>query len=176
MECKKACKYIGEYAEGCLDAKTAGEIEAHLASCRACAAEMSSYEKLVNAAVSVKYGDPGAKFWQDYLPKLREKLSVKPPWYDFLRRPLAASVSLALLLLMVLAPLAAGRIGRIVKVRKAGAITEETVVKRINSNPEWLAAAIEEYQLLSDASNVAEILSLEEKDRLVAEMTADLMD
>ncbi len=169
-------EYIGEYAEGCLEGKSAKEMEVHMASCPACAAEMVSYTKLIDAASSLTVEDPGAEFWKSYLPKLRKKLLIQTPWYAFLRKPLTASISLALLLLILLAPFGAGRMRRLARVRNAGLVTEESAVRKASSNPEWFAAAIEEYQLLSDASNVAEVLSSEEKDRLVAEMTADLMD
>ena len=176
MDCKKTRKYLVQYAEGCLDARTAREAEYHLAYCPKCASELASYRKLVSAAAAIKAEDPGKEFWQGYLPSLREKLAVNPPWYDFFKKPIAASVSFALLLIFALSPLAAGKISRIARVRRASAITVESVVKKIGSNPEWLKAAIEDYQLASDASNVAEVLSSEEKDRLVAEMTAEMMD
>ncbi|GEM_PF-6389474 len=176
MNCKAAGKHIEQYAEGCLRAETASEVKSHLASCGKCASELKAYRKLLNFAAEIRVSDPGKEFWDNYLPNLREKLSAPAPWYNFLKKPLTASVSVVLLLLIVLAPLAAGRISRAVRVRKASAASLETVMGKISSNHEWFAAAIEEYQLASDASNVSEVLSSEEKDRLVAEMTAELMD
>ncbi len=176
MNCKMAGKYIEEYAEGCLEEKTAAKVKSHLASCAECAAELKFYRELIDTAGTIGVSDPGKEFWAGYLPRLREKMSVPSPWYDFLRKPLTASVSVILLLLMILAPLAAGRISRAVRVRKASTASLEAIIGKMSSNPEWFATAIEEYQIGSDASNMSEILSAEEKDRLLAEMTSELMD
>ncbi len=176
MNCEMAGKYTAQYAEGFLEEKTAVKFEAHLVACAKCAAELKSYREMINAAATLKAADPGKEFWDGYLPKLREKMLMRSPWYNFLVKPLTASVSVLLLLLIVLAPLAVGRISRAVRVRKASAASLETIIGKMSSNPEWFAAAIEEYQLTSDASNVSEVLSAEEKDRLLAEMTAEMMD
>ena len=159
MECSEVSLFLSEYVDDRLDPPTRGLVEAHLATCRECAAELSSLQAYLGAMAGMeKVAAP-----QDFLARVHERLErpsvfdrlVKAAFYPLrIKLPMElAGIALAALLLVFAyhapqgekpishpsisidtpsAPSADGK----------GAVLEQTAVGRPTSEPKRIELAL----------------------------------
>jgi anti-sigma factor RsiW len=75
MRCSKAQKYISEYVDGSLDARTAVEVERHVGECRACRELLEDFRKMKSAASDLETPEPDEAVWL----RIRERVASAWP-------------------------------------------------------------------------------------------------
>jgi len=75
MKCKKVKSLLLDFYEGELPKDREKMIADHLTSCPSCLEELKVAEKVMEIVKARKLNDPGADFWDSFLPKVKEALS-----------------------------------------------------------------------------------------------------
>lgn len=91
------------YADGSLDAPERAELEAHLAQCPDCRAELKQIQTLFQSLRNAQPEDPGEVFWQKFRNGVREQIQAAPrarraPGASVMRRAALAAALLAALI------------------------------------------------------------------------------
>ena len=83
MSCDAIQPQIIDYIENTLDQQDKSIIEAHIAGCISCQDEIESLRKIIELPHTVEFDIPPQAYWNNYLPRLREKIDAKQkaPWY-----------------------------------------------------------------------------------------------
>jgi anti-sigma factor RsiW len=77
------CETIGErliaYAEGELEAEERRRVEAHLATCAACAREVRLLREALERAQALSVPEPPAGFWEEFGAGVQRRIAAEPP-------------------------------------------------------------------------------------------------
>ncbi len=109
MRCRKAEKWLLRSVDGRLDAARGRELEAHLASCPACARAAAEYREMFGLLRRRTSEGPLPRFWERLEPGLAEEKKAFPLviWERWCVRAIPAFLGLAAVIgagLLILAP------------------------------------------------------------------------
>lgn len=103
MDCEKVQSLISEYSVGMMGGRRKSEIEAHLASCPACAAELDKLQKVLLLVDGLDAKEPPAGLWNGVYNRI---INPEPrAWRQKIRRRVAgwsvgfAAAALALMMI-----------------------------------------------------------------------------
>lgn len=102
MDCQKVQDNLGPLLDGELLAGARSQVKAHLATCPACAAELGHLRSLIADLEDLAARDkvhPPEELWGAIARRLSppQRLTARPTFLRFFRRPLAAAASLMML-------------------------------------------------------------------------------
>ncbi|MBL7075252.1 zf-HC2 domain-containing protein [candidate division KSB1 bacterium] len=106
MNCKRVKDNLIDLLEGELVQSESRAVEDHLKGCPRCREDYQSLKTQLKLFGKVEVPDPGAIFWQNYLPRLRRRLEEKQrgKTWGFQTLPLAAKlVPVGLVILFIAA-------------------------------------------------------------------------
>ena len=105
MDCEKVQSLISEHSVGLIGGRRKSEIEAHLASCPACAAELDKLQKVLLLVEGLDAKEPPAGLWNGVYNRITEPIGVWDRARRTIRRRTAgwsvgfAAAALALIML-----------------------------------------------------------------------------
>jgi len=148
LGCWRVRGRLGAYRDRELSPRPRARVEAHLARCAGCQAELRGLEQLVQG-LSAPAPEPPEAVWQAFWPRVRAGLPAAPPvpaWRERLLGPilghprlaLGSAVGMALALLALLAPWTA----------------EWTVAPRLDQAPGGEAMAIQSVETSQPGASV----------------------
>jgi anti-sigma factor RsiW len=114
MRCRKAEKWLVRSVDGRLDDACRGELDAHLASCPACAGAAAEYREMFGLLRNRASEEPLPRFWERLRPALADENKSLPLilWERWCLRAIPAFLGLAVIVgagLVLLAPSAPTR-------------------------------------------------------------------
>ncbi len=114
VTCLRVEPLLDDLVDGQLGTTEHARVEAHLAACESCAAQLASLEGLLEQTAALSRAvEPGRDLWPEVAPRLAARPAAQPAasWPAWLRQAAAAVLFMALggLLSQVLVPVSVSR-------------------------------------------------------------------
>ncbi len=122
---------VSAYKDGEVSAEERAQVEAHLATCRECAAALAAYRRLGQAVAALPRGAPSRALWL----RVRERLSSRRRWSLWQRLVPVASAA-ALLLVGITLVIALGRVPQAVAPLGRGPVGQAELVALPSAAPQ----------------------------------------
>lgn len=101
MKCSEIVEILAEYSVGALDANAVEAVEAHIASCAACRAELEMLEATGALLQPVKMIDAPAELWASIKAELAPREQTRPAMQWFWRPAIGLAAAAVLIIAVV---------------------------------------------------------------------------